>query len=104
LLAWQEGEGKGNPWDVNRLTLHCTLDTRLWTAEGTEQVRQEKASEVAELITKMKDKGNLTENQQAFVKRKHSTLAKLNNPFPRQAQTPIPRSTSYFDWCCFGIR
>jgi transposase len=55
----------------------------LWTAEGTEQVRQEKASEVAEIITKMKDKGDLTENQQAFVKRKHSTLARLNNPFPR---------------------
>lgn len=46
-LAWTEGEGKGAPWEQNYLTLFCTVDTRLWSIEGTEQVRQEKAVEVA---------------------------------------------------------
>jgi hypothetical protein len=49
-LAWQEGESKGvrgstaiaAPWNLNHLTLYCCVDNRLWTAEGTEQVRQEK--------------------------------------------------------------
>jgi len=85
-IAWQEGEGKGEPWNVHRLTLYCTVDTRLWTAEGTEQVKQEKAAEIAKVLTKTKEKGNLNENQQAFIQRKNSTLARINNPFPRPSQ------------------
>ena len=34
----------------------------------------------------MKNKGELTTNQQAFVKRKHATLAKLHNSFPRPSK------------------
>ncbi len=85
-IAWQEGEEKGEAWNVNRLTLHCTLDTRLLTAQGTEQVRQEKAAAIAKILTRMKDKGDLNVNQQAFVKRKQSSLSRINNPFPRPAQ------------------
>jgi hypothetical protein len=82
-IAWQEGEGKGEPWNVNRLTLYCTLDTRLLTAEGTEQVRQEKAAEIATTLTRMEEKGDLNAQQQAFVKRKQTCLSRINNPFPR---------------------
>jgi IS605 OrfB family transposase len=55
----------------------------LWTHEGTEQVRNEKAAEIAQTLTTMKEKGDLNEKQQAFIKRKHSTLARINNSFPR---------------------
>lgn len=85
-IAWQEGSGKGAPWNVHRLTLYCSVDTRLWTAEGTEQVRQEKANAIAKSITRTKEKGDLNETQQAFLKRKHSTLARINNPFPRPSK------------------
>ena len=68
--------------------------TRLWTTEGTEQKRQEKATEVAEIITRMKAKGNLTKNQQAFVKRKNSTLTRLHNSFPRPSQ-PLYQGQSH---------
>ncbi|HEY9300162.1 MAG TPA: type V CRISPR-associated protein Cas12k [Phormidium sp.] len=85
-LAWQEGEGKGEPWEVHHLILYCTVDTRLWTAEGTEQVRQEKAAEVANILTKMKEKEDLNEKQQAFIKRKQSTLARINSSFNRPNQ------------------
>ncbi|MBD2056034.1 hypothetical protein H6F88_08380 [Oculatella sp. FACHB-28] len=85
-LAWQQGEGKGNPWDLHRLTLYCTVDTRLWSAEGTEQVRQEKAAEVAQKITQMENKGDLLKTQQAYVKRLSSTLARINTPFDRPSK------------------
>lgn len=85
-LAWQKGEGKGEPWEVHHLILYCTVDTRLWTAEGTEQVRQEKAAEIANILTKMKEKEDLNDKQQAFIKRKQSTLARINNSFNRPNQ------------------
>lgn len=85
-FLWIEDEGKGQPWNIHHLILQCTIDTRLWTAEGTEQVRQEKAEEIAQVLTRMNEKGDLNEKQQAFIKRKNSTLAKLDNPFPRPSK------------------
>lgn len=41
-LVWKEGTGKGEPWHRNHLFLHCTIETRLWSQEGTQQVRKEK--------------------------------------------------------------
>ncbi len=94
MLAWSERKGKQEPWNNHRLTLYCSLDTRLWSAEGTEQIRQEKATEVAQILTKMREKKDLTKNQEAFIKRKESTLARLNNPFPRPNQ-PLYQGQSH---------
>ncbi|MBD1809773.1 hypothetical protein H6F98_30630 [Microcoleus sp. FACHB-SPT15] len=57
-LVWQEGEGKGEPWQINRLLLHCSVETRLWTAEGTEEVRAEKIAKRQKIIDSMKAKGS----------------------------------------------
>ena len=57
-LVWQEGEGKGEPWQINRLLLHCSVETRLWTAEGTEEVRAEKIAKTQKIIDSMKAKGS----------------------------------------------
>ena len=35
---------KGEPWNINRLILYCTVDTRLWSFEGTKQVRVERVA------------------------------------------------------------
>ncbi len=85
-LAWQQGEGKGEPWNANRLILFCCVDTRLWTSEGTEQVRQEKAAEIEKIINRSKEKGNLSKTQQTFIQRKQSTLARINHPFERPSR------------------
>jgi hypothetical protein len=85
-IGWQEGNGKGDPWNLHHLALYCTLDTRFWSAEGTDLVRQEKAGEVAKMLTTMKEKGDLSEQQQSFVQRKNSTLTRMANPFPRPSQ------------------
>lgn len=92
-LAWQVSEGKGNPY-MHRLTLHCTIDTRLWTSEGTEQVRQEKAADVAKKITQMESKGDLLATQQAYVKRLNSTLTRINTPFDRPRK-PLYKGQSH---------
>ena len=85
-IAWQEGTEKGELWNIHHLILYCAVDTRLWTAEGTEQVRQEKAEDIAKTLTKMNEKGDINDKQQAFIRRKQSTLARLNNPFPRPSK------------------
>lgn len=93
-LAWLEGEGEGEPWNLHRLTLYCCVDNRLWTEEGTEQVRQEKADEITKFITKMKDKSDLSETQQAFIQRKQSTLTRINNSFERPSK-PLYQGESH---------
>ncbi|MHC5735451.1 type V CRISPR-associated protein Cas12k [Nostoc sp.] len=93
-LAWQEEEGKGDPWNVNRLTLYCSVDTRLWTTEGTNQVREEKAEKIAKIITNTKAKGKLNEEQQAHIKRQNSTLDTINSPFPRPTK-PLYKGQSH---------
>ncbi|MEH2253315.1 type V CRISPR-associated protein Cas12k [Nostoc sp.] len=93
-IAWQEEEGKGDPWNVNPLTLYCSVDTRLWTIEGTNQVREEKAEKIAKIITNTKAKGKLNEEQQAHIKRQNSTLDTINNPFPRPTK-PLYKGQSH---------
>jgi transposase len=85
-LAWQQGEEKGEPWNTYHLILYCCVDTRLWTAEGTEQVREENADAIAKTLANMKEKGDLSKTQQAFVQKLQSTLARSKNPFERPSQ------------------
>jgi len=85
-LAWQEGKEKGEPWDVHQLVLACTVETRLWTKEGTEKVREEKATECAKVVARTKPNSNLNENQGKFVQRQEKTLVLMNNPFPRPSR------------------
>ncbi|CDN11863.1 hypothetical protein RintRC_0248 [Richelia intracellularis] len=86
-LVWLEQKAKGEPWNVNRLILHCSLDTRMWSHEGTQQVINEKIVKIENTLTKVKDKGELNPKQQAFVTRQKSTLARINTPFPRPSRT-----------------
>nr|7PLA_A Chain A, ShCas12k [Scytonema hofmannii] len=93
-LVWLEGEGKGEPWNLHHLTLYCCVDNRLWTEEGTEIVRQEKADEITKFITNMKKKSDLSDTQQALIQRKQSTLTRINNSFERPSQ-PLYQGQSH---------
>jgi hypothetical protein len=42
----------------------------------------------------MKEKGDLNEKQQAFIKHKTATLDRINNPFPRSNQ-PLYQGQSH---------
>ncbi|BAQ63841.1 type V CRISPR-associated protein Cas12k [Geminocystis sp. NIES-3709] len=86
MILWKEDEGKGELWDRHKLYLHCTFETRCLTAEGTSTIVEEKQKEVTKIIDLMKAKEELSDSQQAFIRRKNSTLAKLNNTFPRPSK------------------
>ncbi|WP_242031175.1 type V CRISPR-associated protein Cas12k, partial [Anabaena sp. FACHB-1237] len=87
-------ENETEPWNIHHLTLYCCVDTRLWTEEGTNLVKEEKAEEIAKIITQTKAKGYLNDKQQAHLKRKNSSLARINNPFPRPSQ-PLYKGQSH---------
>ncbi|MTJ06698.1 type V CRISPR-associated protein Cas12k [Anabaena sp. UHCC 0204] len=93
-IVWQKGEGNGEPWNVNHLMLHCCIDTRLWTREGTNLVKEEKAEKIAQSISNTKAKGELNHNQQVHLKRKNSSLAKIDKPFPRPSK-PLYKGQSH---------
>jgi len=92
-LLWQQGEGKGEPWKVNKLSLHCTYDTRLWTAEGTEEARKEKINKIQRQVEQAEETENLDEQQQKQLKKNKSSLSRLNNSFNRPIQ-PIYQGLS----------
>ncbi|MBD2003855.1 MULTISPECIES: type V CRISPR-associated protein Cas12k [Cyanophyceae] len=102
-IYWQERFGKGEPWNVHRLILYCTVDTRLWTLEGTQQVASAKATRVGKTITKAKDNPDLNEKQKAFVTRQESTLARISNPFPRPSKPLYQGQPSICVGVSFGL-
>ena len=103
-IVWQEGTKKGQPWNRNYLTLQCTVDTRLWTAEGTEEVKQEKAEKITQDLAKMKKKGNLKETQKAYVKRLNSTLIGLNHSYPRPSRPVYKGQSHLLVGVAFGLK
>ncbi|MBD2000841.1 hypothetical protein H6G00_30275 [Leptolyngbya sp. FACHB-541] len=80
---------KTEPWNTHRLYLQCSIDTRLLTAEGTEEVRQEEIDQITKQLEgdsgdsrkkkTVTDKQELSAGQVADRKRKSSTLTRLNN-------------------------
>ena len=77
VIQARECDGKGDPWTVNRLSLQCTFDTRLMTAEGTLAVQQEKSAKAIKNL----------ENENADP-RNQSTLDRLKNLPDRPSKKP----------------
>ncbi|BAZ48744.1 hypothetical protein NIES4103_13530 [Nostoc sp. NIES-4103] len=92
-LLWRQGKGKGEPWKVNKLALHCTYDARLWTAEGTEEVRQEKTDKAQAKVNKAESNENLNSEQQKELTKNKSSLSRLKNSFARPSK-PLYRGQS----------
>ena len=86
MIIWKQDNGKGEPWHKNKLYLHCTLETDCLTTEGTQAIAKKKQEEVLKVIDRMKEKEDLTDTQKAFIQMKQTTLARLNNIFPRSSK------------------
>jgi hypothetical protein len=71
-LVWKQREGgeSQKPWLTNNLYLHCSVETELWTKEGTEEIRQQKILKTQQKIDKWLEKESLTKNQQQSLKSK----------------------------------
>jgi IS605 OrfB family transposase len=102
-LAWLPRDEKGEAWKVNQLNLYCSLDTRMWTIEGTQQVVEEKVTTITETLTKAKQKDDLNDQQQAFINRQQSTLDRINNPFPRPSNPSYQGNPSIVVGVSFGL-
>ncbi|MBD2388727.1 type V CRISPR-associated protein Cas12k [Cylindrospermum sp. FACHB-282] len=85
-LLWQQGKGKGEPWKIHKLALHCTYDARLWTAEGTEEVRKEKTDKAQKLVSKAEKNENLDKTQQTNLNKNKSSLSRLDNSLTRPSK------------------
>jgi IS605 OrfB family transposase len=88
-LAWVPSHKHAEapePWNRYYLNLSCTVDTRLWTQEGTQTVVQDKAATTAGKLQSMRAKEDLSPNQQGYVKRLESTLNKLQAPYSRPSR------------------
>ncbi len=82
-LIWKKGKGTGEPWQANYLYLHCSLETLLWTQQGTQIVCQQKAEKTKQILTKLEENQDLTSNQQQFKQRQQSLLRGLDGKYPR---------------------
>lgn len=90
-------EDQLEPWNTHRLYLHCTVGRPLLTAEGTQQIRAEKKQAIIkELKGKEKlehkelDELGLTQQQISSIKRKCSTLNRLENHSPPPRPHTVP--------------
>ncbi|MBT9315120.1 type V CRISPR-associated protein Cas12k [Leptothoe spongobia] len=81
-----------DPWDTHRLYLHCSIDRRALTAEGTEQIQHEEQTAVQQIVSKaieLQNTSNLSPDQSRNLKRKQTQLQRLqnNSPPPRPSQS-----------------
>lgn len=97
-LVWHECQGKGEPWNVHRLILHCSVDTSLWTAEGTKQIAQTKTDICDRILATMREKEQVSDSQKAFIKRKQATRESPSKSFSSPQQACLPRATSFPRW------
>nr|WP_199305029.1 type V CRISPR-associated protein Cas12k [Phormidium sp. FACHB-592] len=82
----QQPQQKQQPWEQYELYLHCAIDHRCLTAEGTElvvaEVVEDKQCSI-ESYEEMKKVQELDKEQQKDYDRLHNQLKRLENPFPR---------------------
>ena len=96
-LGANQQEDQLKPWNTHRLYLHCTVGRPLLTAEGTQQVQAEKKEAIIKQLaaqdkleeTELHQLG-LTQNQISSIKRKCSTLNRLENHFPPPRPHAVP--------------
>lgn len=83
-LVWHEGKGNDAPWNKHHLNLHCAVDTRLWTAEGTAQVVNEKVTKLAEKSANPAETDDLNQAHQ----NQEARLAWIHRPPYRRPSKP----------------
>lgn len=95
--------GEIEPWNRYRLYLHCTIETRCLSSQGTELVRKEKVGNVTKVIAAYEAKEELSETQQQALKRNRGTVARLDNAFPRPSRPQYQGNTDIIVGVIFGL-
>ena len=89
-LVQQSNEQNLAPWKKYHLELHCTVDTQLFTIEGTEKIRQEKLASRDEEIKGRSTKNSIDDNQDKSLNREQAKQVTLeNSKYFRRSQRPL---------------
>lgn len=107
-LIWKKGESEDyeKPWLRNNLYLHCSVETELWTHEGTEQIRQRKIVKTQQKIDKWLKQKSLTRNQQQKLLANQTSLSLLKTfrDFNRPGKHTYQQNTSLAMGVCIGLK
>ena len=103
-LLWREGKGKGHPWAIHKLYLQCCVDTLYWTVEGSQEIAQEKSITAQKKLDHLKQKTELTPQQQAYQQRQQSVIAKINTPYPRPHKPPYQGNPDIIMGVSLGLK
>ncbi|MDJ0634396.1 MAG: type V CRISPR-associated protein Cas12k [Xenococcaceae cyanobacterium MO_188.B29] len=107
-LVWQEGETKKSqkPWLTNRLYLHCSVETELWTQEGTEQIRQLKIAQTQQKIDRWLEQKSLNKNQQQKLLANQTSLSLLKTfqGFSRPSKLKPQQNSSLIMGVSIGLQ
>ena len=107
-LIWKQGESEDSekPWLTNKLYLHCSVETELWTEEGTEQIRQQKIAKTQQKINKWLEAKSLSNNQQQKLLANQTSLSFLNTfrDFNRPSKHRYQQNPSLAMRVCIGLK
>lgn len=107
-LIWKQGESENSekPWLTNKLYLHCSIETELWTQEGTERIRQQKIVKTKQKIDKWLEAESLSTNQQQKLLANQTSLSLLNTfrDFNRPSKRRPQQNTSLAMGVCIGLK
>lgn len=104
MIIWKEDDGKGELWDKHKLYLHCTFETLCLTAEGSQIIAQKKQEKALNNIDRMKEKDELRHTQKVYIQRQQTTLALLNNIFPRPSKSIYQGNPALFLGVAMGLQ
>ncbi|MEM7593085.1 MAG: type V CRISPR-associated protein Cas12k [Cyanobacteria bacterium P01_A01_bin.83] len=107
-LIWKQGESEDSekPWLTNKLYLHCSIETELWTQSGTERVRQQKIVKTKQKIDKWLEAKSLSKNQQQKLLANQTSLSLLETfrDFNRPSKHRHQQNTSLAMGVCIGLK
>lgn len=102
-LMWKEDQRKfgkrvsreaEKPWNTHRLFLHCSIETRLLSREGTEEVRQEKIVGARQKLEHSRNKAELTKQSESRLKANQTELERLSRASPPRPSKPVYQGQS----------
>ncbi len=105
-LIWQQNQESSEPWLTNHLYLHCSVETQLWTKEGTDKLRELKIAETKAKIEKWQENAPLNNNQQQRFKSAQTSLRKLKSfqGFSRPSKSPSHKNSSRIMGVSIGLQ
>ena len=107
-FVWKQEDSKDSekPWLTNNLYLHCSVETELWTQEGTEKIRQQKIVKTKQKIDKWLEAEALSRNQQQKLLANQTSLSLLNTfrDFNRPSKHKHQQNTSLAMGVCIGLK